>query len=528
MPLDLSKVEARSGSQRRLTTNRDAVLPTSRDTSAPALEVNARMSSARRSDAGAQELMRIFGGMDNAAGSFADYANTKFSADEARNAQQGVRDQALGTVDPELEQKSAAYRKSVSTGNGVKGVYDMFGGLNEHLETALNDPEHPADLETVHKIITQHYHDFAIVDGKVRDFGSPEANMAVGQLLQENELRLVEQSRAKIKAHVETQSVENASANTQSSLDDGSFTFENSFSQIAPGVDPKVAKGAIIDSVHDWALSKLETEPDKALAAIDSLLTSKRADGSPSLNADERDKLRVQRITMSDDVDRAKKKLVAANQDAAHEKLLSRLANVPGAGAPPSLKEIRGMVADGTLDPKVGYQMVHMIETDMKQDAREAARDAREAARDARDRITPSEASIIDGVFSGKLSLGQGNAMAMNAAASGALGTGPDRYRRLANIRKNLTAASGMVEAQKRGIIDYVDGWEVEATAAAKAQIKDLGQRMQATREIKDAAKAMKAGAVVKANNPSGDGIGEAMSLGRAHAVALHRKYGIQ
>lgn len=528
MAQDLSRLQSRNDNQRRLTTNRDAVLPNRQNTEAPRLEINADMRSARRGS-GAEELARIFGSASDIANSFSDYTNDQHQQAEKGNAAKGQLDQLNNTVDPELMKRSEAYRTSITTGNATKGAFDTVSAARQKIEEAFGDPDNPPDLEDVEGIIHSTFAEFAVVDGKVRDFGSQQASLAVGKLLTEAQQKLVEEYRARITEQVNTKGLETAAYNYRMSFDAGAPDFEATLSQVPPGVDRKAAKGALIDAAHEYSLSVLDTDPDKAVAALDHLLTSKRADGTPSLSADERDKLRTERVAMANRAESVKNRIETERHNSNAEKLLDRFNAVPGSGTYPTVKEILDMRSRGEISAQFAGSMVSSIRADREGNGAgtevRATRGGRGSADDDDDELSGTEAEIINMAFRRDITPDQGFIMAAELAAKGGLGSGDARYKALARVRKNLNVISTMDKARRSEIDTITTDWKEQATLRI-GRLSDPVKRRRARAEL-DELMTFATARAAQSERRGKDGLRSLEAMLTTATRSMRRKYGL-
>ncbi len=109
--------------------------------------------------------MRTLGIVNNAAGDFKQYADTKFQKDEADNAAQGAIDQVTDKVDEEKAERSYGYRNAVALGRVTSAWNDGLRGFGDEI-TGLVEQQDQLTLEErqqeVRNRIEQFYAKFAL------------------------------------------------------------------------------------------------------------------------------------------------------------------------------------------------------------------------------------------------------------------------------------------------------------------------------------------------------------------------------
>lgn len=182
--MDLSRAEPRTANQRRdrLTDNRTAILPDRRDTRMDRFVAASSMSSARRGDGGAEALMRSLGIVKETAGDFQQYAENKFTKDEADNAAQGALDQATDKVDKEKAQRSHGYRNAVALGRTASAWNDSLREFGDEI-TGVVEQQDQLTLEErqgeVRAQVEQFFENFAVdpETGKLRPMLATSGSM---------------------------------------------------------------------------------------------------------------------------------------------------------------------------------------------------------------------------------------------------------------------------------------------------------------------------------------------------------------
>lgn len=523
---DLSQVNPRVARQDRPTTRTDNVLPR-RDTEAGQRTVFADMRTARRGDGGAEELMRVLNGVTRAAGNIQDTANNAFKVNEQKNAVQGAQDFMAGKVDPVLEKKSYAYREALSSGQAQKDTFTFVEQLQQDLTNALDDPNNEMDPAEADAFIAERIKGFfAGPDGKVKDFGSDKANALVTQTLMRAEAELRGNARKVIVDQVNKRGSENAANAYVLGIKSGQdIGFETAMSMIPPGVDRQVAKATLLDAASAHALSIEETNPDQALATYDSILNSKRPDGTPSLSSKEREALVVQRREAGRRIEAFKERQKNELQEQNKDKYLERLAGVPGSGPPVTRRELLQGMKDGTIDDGWGYSMIQHMDNEAEAAARRARRGTGESVGSANSGLV---GNLIASVYSGEITAGQASALAGNLLRSGALGSGRSAYKNLTELRK-VVGVTKFLGKQQMGEITQMGKDFTDTLEPLASQIPDIRFRAKFKKDVKELhGKIINDAARDILKDPGQDHLGKAEErFNRALATAA-RYYGVR
>lgn len=176
---ELSRNQLRNpGADRRQ--RRNSLIPDRRDTDAPVRRASNDIRSGTRGDVGgAEALMQMARQINGAANSFVERGEAKYKRDESLNAIQGQQDLEAGSIDPEKLRKSFAYRATVTTGQAKTALSTLRSSTVDGLKQYINNTQ-STNIEEVEKDID------AFIDmkkkeliynkdGKLNDFGSPEA-----------------------------------------------------------------------------------------------------------------------------------------------------------------------------------------------------------------------------------------------------------------------------------------------------------------------------------------------------------------
>lgn len=267
--------------QGRITTNRDAVLPTRRNTEAPAVAIRADMRTASRGDGGAQELRQM---LDRFTDGVAAAGNAKTAADMDGFRQDAADGKALALTAEELtpEQAQSVARREAFYSAKAEARFNAFSTETKAAaEDAVNQGLGPDEVE---ELVTQRFQAFT---EDLRDtIGSPTAQRDVFTRLGQLGGELDTQLSASIRERTRQEFVTTAQGNIQTALRSGQpVTFEAYVGQFRQGgLDPAAAKRAAIDAVAAVALDRDDPNPE----LLDALLNSTQADGkTPSLSAAE-------------------------------------------------------------------------------------------------------------------------------------------------------------------------------------------------------------------------------------------------
>ncbi|HEX9947618.1 MAG TPA: phage tail tip lysozyme, partial [Allosphingosinicella sp.] len=282
---DLSRADPRQTQQGRVTNNRSGILPARRNTEAPALERIADMRSARRGDVGgAEQLMAMFGSVNRAANSFAEYSAAKDERADQTNSAEAAVDAVTGEFDPELAERSRAYRSTFAKGKTEREVLSHITTLEDEVNALLDDLEKQADQDDVDELILGSLKSYLKPNGRDRDFGDPEAKVLAIERLRAAQAQLRQGAHKRIIEQVTEQSLTDATEGYRLKLrmvepGDLPGAFEDAFGNLLPSVDRKQAKTALVQLTMDYASSISKDDPVRSLQVLDALLGSTRAGG---------------------------------------------------------------------------------------------------------------------------------------------------------------------------------------------------------------------------------------------------------
>lgn len=464
---DLSKIAARGGAQERITNNRDAVLPTRRNTDSGNLEVNATVSQGRRSAAQAQELQRILGMTVSSAEGLQDASLARHAQQEVSNAAKGALDAAVGSKDEALAKKSRGYVKAFSV-ESAKAEFNKFSSdLTTEVDALLNG-EQPATLDDVSELLDTRFAQLALgPDGQPFDFGDPEAQLVVARGLAELRAKVVtgateiitEQQHQKFLGTVATNILIDSSKGKP-------VSFEDAMRALPPGMDRAKAKKQLVT-----ALVEGFDEADN-IKGLDDLWKSTKADGSPSFTPDEVKLIRTQRDQTEQRVEREKEKAQRDRYEANTESLLEKFAQ----GRSPSIAEIRRMEQADAIPAQTALTLIGHIEAD----AREARAESRATSAAA---AASLDADIAVEVASRSLGISNGSLESdTRLLRSGRLGSG---RRAIVNFQRLRSASKASANERlstpaARTYIAEIDKALKPLAAGAKGSLLTAGTRSPA------------------------------------------------
>lgn len=152
------------------------------------------------------------------------------------------------------------------------------------------------------------------------------------------------------------------------------INFEQAMGRVPPSVDRGFAKKQMLQTFINLATQHGDAR------ALDPLITSARADGSPSFSPGEISTIQQARQEIKDRAAREADKL----QSERHSKNADVLLEGFVSGAPPSAGLIRDWAKKDLIDPQFGYSMLEHMDAEQRRQAAEARQEAREARSEAR------------------------------------------------------------------------------------------------------------------------------------------------
>lgn len=271
----------RRQAQRRITNNRDGVLPARRNTEAPAVAIRADMRAATRGDGGADELRRALDGfLDAGAGAY--NAQTQGNMDRYREeAAQGSLAAVAGEeLTPEL-QRSRAAQTAFYKAKGEAAFTSFSLETKAAVEDALAQGMGPDEVEG---LVMERVRGFR--DDFLTSVPDPLAQREAALRLSAMGGELEAEIATTIRDRVKTEFVETTQGNIQARIRNGeALNFEGYVAELREGgVPPAEAKQAAVNAILAVALDRDDPNPD----LLNRLLDSTQADGkTPSLSAAE-------------------------------------------------------------------------------------------------------------------------------------------------------------------------------------------------------------------------------------------------
>lgn len=352
MAVDLTQAGRRTA-QRRITNNRDGVLPGRRNTEAPGVAVRADMRAAYRGDGGAADLRRV---LDEFTGATAAAGRSYVEASAERYRQEAAEGSLDAETGDELDtalEGSLAYQSAFYATRLQRRFTDFADATKVDVETALNRGDEPESIErlVLERIQTFRDAELAVLPRSAGSRAWTESATRIRELGGELETFIT----GRIRERVQGEFVDDLQATIQSDLAAGrEIAFEDRIARLREGgIEPADAKRAALDAILSVALDRDRPQPE----LLDELLESRREDGTPSLSAAEQ--LQVQdRITqaraLADQIERE------AREDRRDELVAAWYPRALGGEIVDD--EINAAVAAGDLSPQEGVQMLSMTE----------------------------------------------------------------------------------------------------------------------------------------------------------------------
>lgn len=266
--MNLGQNETRRVEQQENIGRRRSIISDRRNTRAPVLETNANLRNARRGDVGgAQELLRTLGMLQ---GGLEDVANTQmaeFIDGEQDNIAQGAIDQAAGTVDEELMERSLGYRNAVTKGRTVTAFAQASREFSDELEELIESQESPILEDRQAEIaerLESFYQNFAAdpETGELREFlNSPGAMRYLAEAIQTSRPTALSNAQARVEERFNREALSLYSSNiADQAVDTGT-------------VDIAQARELLPNTVTD------EEVAETTLVAVNNAVEALRAEG---------------------------------------------------------------------------------------------------------------------------------------------------------------------------------------------------------------------------------------------------------
>lgn len=433
---DLASQPGRRTAQRRITNNRDGVLPNRRDTNAPAVAIRADMRAATRGDGGAAELTqtldRFFGAIEGA-------ARAKAASDQEvfrQEAAEGMQDAALGQEADPAKARSLAYLDAFYRERTESRFNEFSFAVKGEVDQALNDG---GDPDAVGSLFVERMRGF--LDEEVNSLPAEattarlESASRLSTLGQQLEMSINE----RVRERTQQEFVTTTQGNIRTALqDDQPLDFEGYVEKFRSGnIAPADAKARAVEAVMAVALDRDNPRPE----LLDSLLGSTQADGkTPSLNAAEHMQV-LDRISQARSLqEQREKNLREDRRDALMDAWLPRVLDGEIVD-----DEIMAAGRDGTLEAQEVVQYIGLTESlrNAPTEGHEDADFVLQVAQRAAMGNPPSNATILSWASQGRFGTGRAGQRAAirflqdNTSASRSAGARTD-------------AASGISSRQER------------------------------------------------------------------------------
>lgn len=343
--IDLTQMGRRTA-QRRITNNRDGVLPGRRITEAPNVAVRADMRAASRGDGGADELRRILDGFTSAAQN-ADRAYVAGSMDKRRaEAAQGSMDaQAGGEM---AGGASGAYTEAFYRERAEARFNEFAPTIKAQAIELVNQGLGPDEVEATLMASIATFRDDTL-DSIPTSLGRMETARRLSALGGELEAGLAEA----IRTRTQTEFVSTAQTNLAARVRAGEpVNFEGFVGGLrAGGIAPADAKRAGMETIFALALDRDDPQPE----LLEELLDSTQADGrTPSLSF-------AEQMSVQDRITQANAIKAQVERERKEEQV-----ETLWAGWVPRLlngeyvdDDIRKAMTDGTIDGPTGLQLLN-------------------------------------------------------------------------------------------------------------------------------------------------------------------------
>lgn len=188
-----------------------------------------------------------------------------------------------------------------------------------------------------------------------------------------------------------------ADAGTSPTLVDGkrsaiqaypTISFERAMSRVPPGIDRGLAKDFLLQTFLNIA----EERGDPRL--LDGLLTSARADGTPSFAPDEIATIQTQREQIKNKVEAEAKRLQSERHEANADIFIREFVD----GRNPSRQALRAAVGEDKISPEFAFSIINHMDAEDRRVANEAAAEFRQSAYEADQEtamVTAAEATLL-------------------------------------------------------------------------------------------------------------------------------------
>lgn len=295
--VDLSAVQGRSTATEDIATRRRGqLIPSDPNEALPHVQQTISLRDANIGSGNADAVRKALGMGQDLQTSFLNYQGAKDEQQNLADASQGVADQTNGTVDPVKQAKSTAYSVAIGTGYARAALVQMQTDLPDKLNAALaqsrsanpTQGQAPMTVQDADHMVTDVVKPYLMdANGKPVDYGHPEANA----YLYEGVAKLRAQLLAQAQKTIHAQETDKAASSVEDGMKLNVMSgqppdIEGAMKQYsALGMDPKVAKGRLMDTLVDTAM----TVKDASVLSV--AATSRRPDGTPSWSPQEQTQL---------------------------------------------------------------------------------------------------------------------------------------------------------------------------------------------------------------------------------------------
>lgn len=279
-----------------------SILPDAPLDKAPPIQVAGAMRDGIR-ETQAQQLREVLGITQEATSSLVSLGQHQQQQTETQNAEIAAGDSVNGSVNPDLMQKSLAYRMVIAGGRADAALASAEAEARTNVQQAVQasayaDPtkgDKVFGLEDANHVIEQTFRAHTLdPQGKPIDFGDPSANVRLYQGLAQVREHVLGQAAEAIKGQEQDKALGAISGTVVAGLLKGdSGAIENGIAQAGKlGLDLKAAKSEFLKATLDAAMTSKSVDP------ITRALNSTKADGSTTWNPTEQASLMEAQMRM--------------------------------------------------------------------------------------------------------------------------------------------------------------------------------------------------------------------------------------
>lgn len=370
---NLADIAVRQNNASRITNNRDVVLPGKRNTDNGNLEVNATIGSGRRSNAGADELMKTLGIVSDAVSKPLGQigaAKTKANQDaaDAADGAQGANDALAGKPDEQKLKDSAVYRDWYAKGKADTTFAITHERIDASIKERMNSKQDANgdgkwDILDIQDIIAGEVKAAAFdADGKPIDFGSPEGTLQFGKQMLDANRKWMAEASDRFTAEAKEDALNNSVGSLVAGFTaTGTYDLDTWVKQLPGIVDRKAAMTAGLKTII--AHAEASDDPDhlgKSLAALNGLLDAKQpGTTTPVLGYEAAATVRQQAEAIKAKRERRITTITTERHKEGSKSVLEGMI----AGKTPSIMRLREMVKDDLISPEFGNSQINAIES---------------------------------------------------------------------------------------------------------------------------------------------------------------------